>query len=91
MFLFKDKKGEKMNVSSPEERNNPDTTAVSAGSGDQEAFAHTQQPVQEIFGTADEDFKRLPAVLCSVHQAQWIQETHGECLHFGLTSTRNGL
>lgn len=70
MFLFKDRKEEKMNVSTQEERNDPDTTAVSAGSRDQEAFAHTQQSVQKIFGAADEDFKRLSAVLCSVHQAQ---------------------
>lgn len=45
MFLFKDRKEEKMNVSAQEERNDPDTTAVSAGSRDQEAFAHTQQSV----------------------------------------------
>lgn len=59
-----------MNVSTQEERNDPDTTAVSLGSRDQETFAHTQQSVQKIFGAADEDFKRLSAVLCSLHQAQ---------------------
>lgn len=51
-------------------RGDPDADAVAVGSRDQEAFAHTQQSVQEIFGAADEDFKRVPTVLCPLHQAQ---------------------
>lgn len=78
-----------MNVSTQEERTHHDATAVSVGSRDQETFAHTQQSVQKIFGAADEDFKRLSAVLCSLHQAQWIQKTHGEYVHFGPTYTVN--
>lgn len=68
-------------------QHDPDANAVSVGSRDQETLAHTQQSVQEIFGAADEDFKRLSAVLRPLHQAQWIQETHGESLHFGLGYT----
>lgn len=70
-----------MSVSAQEERGDRDTAAVSVGSRDQETFAHTQQSVQKIFGAADEDFKRLSAILCSLRQAQWVQETHGEYLH----------
>lgn len=57
--------------------------SVCLGGRNQEAFADSEQSVQEISGAADEDAERLPAVLCSLHQTQRIQEAHGEYLHSG--------
>lgn len=41
-----------------------------AGSGDEEALADAQQPVQAVPGAVDEDSQRLPALFCPLHQAQ---------------------
>lgn len=41
-----------------------------AGSGDKEALADSQQPVQAVPGAVDEDSQCLPALFCPLHQAQ---------------------
>lgn len=48
------------------------------GRGDQEALTHAQQPVQAVAGAADAHPGRLPALLRALHQAQRVQEAHGE-------------
>lgn len=70
-----------MSVSTGREEGRDPDAVVSAGSRDQETIAHTQQSVQEISGAADEDARRVSALLRPLHQAQRIQEVHGESLH----------
>lgn len=60
-------------------RSAPPTAVVHpAGRRDQEALAHTQQPVQAVAGAADAHPGCLPALLRALHQAQRVQEAHGE-------------
>lgn len=51
---------------------------VCAGCWDQEALSHTQQSVQTLSGAAHEDAQCVPAVLCTLHQTQRVQEAHGK-------------
>lgn len=53
---------------------------VILGGRNQETLSHPEQPVQTVSGAADENSERLSALLCSLHQTQRVQETHGENL-----------
>lgn len=64
-------------------------SSVFAGRGDEEALAHSEQPVQTLPGDADEDAQCVSAVLRSLHKTQRVKKTNGENKFWGTVPARS--